>query len=322
MWLEFLAILAGFVMLVWSADHFVNGAAALANNLGVSTLVIGLTVVGFGTSAPEILVSLTAALDGNAGLAIGNAVGSNIANIGLILGLTALVVPLSVSSQVLRREYPILLIVTITALILVIDGELGFFDGLLLIFMLAGVLFLMWRVAVSGSAKDPMLEDLEAEIPHTMPTAKAVLWLVTGLILLVFASKILVWGSVAVASWLGVSDLVIGLTIVALGTSLPELAASMASALKGEPDLALGNVIGSNLYNLLAVFSLPGLIAPGVVDDALLSRDMPAMVVLTFAIVGLAWTAEGVRHINRIGGLLLLIGYASYQGWIIYSSLA
>jgi cation:H+ antiporter len=149
MWLEFLAILAGFVMLVWSADHFVNGAAALANNLGVSTLVIGLTVVGFGTSAPEILVSLTAALDGNAGLAIGNAVGSNIANIGLILGLTALVVPLSVSSQVLRREYPILLVVTITALILVIDGELGFFDGLLLIFMLAGVLFLMWRVAVS-----------------------------------------------------------------------------------------------------------------------------------------------------------------------------
>ncbi|OOZ42611.1 calcium/sodium antiporter [Solemya elarraichensis gill symbiont] len=322
MWLEFLAILAGFALLVWSADHFVNGAAALANNLGVSTLVIGLTVVGFGTSAPEILVALTAALDGNAGLAIGNAVGSNIANVGLILGLTALVIPLSVSSQVLRREYPILLIVTITALILVIDGELGFYDGLILIFMLAGVLFLMWRVAVSGSAKDPLLEDLEAEIPHAMPTSKALLWLASGLLLLVFASKILVWGSVEVASWLGVSDLVIGLTIVALGTSLPELATSMASALKGEPDLALGNVIGSNLYNLLAVFSIPGLIAPGAVDSVLLTRDMPAMMVLTFAIVGLAWTAKGVRHINRIGGLLLLIGYASYQGWIIYSSLA
>ncbi|MEN8214093.1 MAG: calcium/sodium antiporter [Pseudomonadota bacterium] len=320
MWTELAAILGGLVLLVFTADRFVAGAAALAHNFGVSTLVIGLTIVGFGTSAPEILVSGMAALGGNPGLAIGNAIGSNIANIGLILGLTAIIVPLTIASTTLRREYPIVVGVTLLSLLLLIDGELGFHDGLILLLLLFVVLFYMWRVASAG-ADEVLAAEIESELPEEMPTAKAILWLLLGLAGLLVASKMLVWGAVGIAVRLGVSDLVIGLTIVALGTSLPELAASIASALKNEHDLAIGNVLGSNLYNLLAVLSIPGLVAAGPVSSEVLTRDMPVMLVLTLAIGGVAWSLKGTHRISRVGGVLLLMAYSGYQGWIITSVL-
>jgi cation:H+ antiporter len=318
MWIEIAAILAGLALLVVTADRFVAGAAALAQNLGVSTLVIGLTIVGFGTSAPEILVSGMAAISGNPGLAIGNAIGSNIANIGLILGVTAVIVPLTIASKTLQREYPIVVGVTLLSLLLVIDGELGFYDGLILLLLLFVVLFYMWKVASRG-ADEILAAEIEAELPEEMTTNKAVLWLTLGLIGLLIASKILVLGAVGIAERLGVSDLIIGLTIVALGTSLPELAASIASAMKNEPDLAIGNVLGSNLYNLMAVLSIPGLVAPGPVAAEVITRDMPVMLALTLAIGGVAWSLKGTNRISRVGGLLLLLAYCGYQGWIITS---
>ncbi|MGD8910862.1 MAG: calcium/sodium antiporter, partial [Chromatiales bacterium] len=262
MLLNFFAIFGGLAVLVWGADRFISGAAALANNLGVSPMMIGLTIVGFGTSAPEVLVSSIAAIDGNPGLAIGNAIGSNIANIGLIIGVTALVTPLSVHSRVLKREYPLMLAITLISLALMWDGTLARIDGLILLTLLAAILAWMVRSAKMDSS-DPISGEFDAEIPHDIPTPKAVFWFVIGLVSLLLSSRLLVWGAVNVASALGVSDVVIGLTIVAIGTSLPELAASITSALKGEHDIAIGNVIGSNLYNILAVLSLPGLIAPG-----------------------------------------------------------
>lgn len=318
MWIEIAAILAGLALLVVTADRFVAGAAALAQNLGVSTLVIGLTIVGFGTSAPEILVSGMAAISGNPGLAIGNAIGSNIANIGLILGVTAVILPLTIASKTLQREYPIVVGVTLLSLLLVIDGELGFYDGLILLLLLFVVLFYMWKVASRG-ADEILAAEIEAELPEEMTTNKAVLWLTLGLIGLLIASKLLVLGAVGIAERLGVSDLIIGLTIVALGTSLPELAASIASAMKNEPDLAIGNVLGSNLYNLMAVLSIPGLVAPGPVAAEVITRDMPVMLALTLAIGGVAWSLKGTHRISRVGGLLLLLAYCGYQGWIITS---
>jgi cation:H+ antiporter len=320
MWIEIVAILAGLVLLVVTADRFVAGAAALAQNLGVSTLVIGLTIVGFGTSAPEILVSGMAAFSGNAGLAIGNAIGSNIANIGLILGVTALIVPLTIASKTLQREYPIVVGVTMLSFLLMIDGELGFYDGLILLLLLFVVLFYLWKVASRG-ADEILAAEIEAEMPDEMSTSKAIMWLILGLTGLLIASKLLVWGAVGIAEALGVSDLVIGLTIVALGTSLPELAASIASALKNEPDLAIGNVLGSNLYNLMAVLSIPGLVAPGPVAAEVLTRDMPVMLALTLAIAGIAYSLKGTHRISRVGGVLLLFAYFSYQGWVISSVL-
>ncbi|MES9976976.1 MAG: calcium/sodium antiporter, partial [Candidatus Thiodiazotropha sp.] len=260
MFLFSVAILVGLVVLVWSADRFISGAAALADNLGVSPMLIGLTVVGFGTSAPEVLVSTMASFNGNPGLAIGNAIGSNIANIGLILGFTALLIPLSVHSSVLKREYPLLLAVSAMAFLLMWDGELNQFDGVILVVTLVAVLGWMIYTAKTGAA-DPIAGEFDAEIPHDIPTQKAIVLLLGGLIFLLLSSRLLVWGASNVASALGVSDVIIGLTIVAIGTSLPELAASITSALKGEDDLAIGNVIGSNLYNLLAVLSIPGLVA-------------------------------------------------------------
>ena len=254
MLLNLLAILVGLVVLVWGADRFISGAAALANNLGVSPMMIGLTIVGFGTPAPEILVSSIAALDGNPGLAIGNALGSNIANIGLILGVTALITPLSVHSGVLKREYPLLLAISLISLALMWDGTLSRVDGLILIILLVAILFWMVRSArLDGS--DPISSEFDAEIPHDIPTPKAALWLVIGLLALLASSRALVWGAANVAATLGVSDVVIGLTIVAIGTSLPEMAASITSALRKHHDIALGNIVGSNIFNLLAVLS-------------------------------------------------------------------
>jgi len=310
------AIIAGFIILVWGADRFVMGAAALARNLGISPLLIGLTIVGFGTSAPEILVSAMAAFGGNPSLAVGNAVGSNIANIGLILGMTALIAPLLFKSHVLRSEYPILLAISAGVFLLLSDAKLSFSDGIIMLAGLAITLFLLVRIGLARSASDPMIEEYDAEIRSDLSTFAAAMWFVAGLALLLVSSRMLVWGAVEIATALGVSDLVIGLTIVAIGTSLPELAASIMSARKDEPDIAVGNVIGSNIYNLLAVLCIPGLVAAPAISEDVITRDLPVMLGLTLALFVMGRGRNGDGHINRVEGSVLLLCFLTYQGWL------
>ncbi len=316
------AIIAGLLILVWGADRFVMGAAALARNLGVSPLLIGLTIVGFGTSAPEILVSTMAAFSGTPSLAIGNAVGSNIANIGLILGVTALIVPLLFKSHILRAEYPILLAISAGVYLLMTDGKLDFSDGVIMLLALAVTLFLLIRIGLTRSAGDPMSGEYEAEIRSDLSSFTATMWFVVGLVLLLVSSRMLVWGAVAIATELGVSDLVIGLTIVAIGTSLPELAASIMSALKDEPDIAVGNVIGSNIYNALAVLCVPGLVAAPAISEEVLTRDLPVMLGLTMVLFVMGRGRNGDGHINRFEGSILLACFVAYQGWLYYDATA
>jgi len=316
------AIVLGFAVLIWSADRFIYGAAALSRNLGVSPLLIGLTIVGFGTSAPELLVSAFAAAQGNPGLAIGNAVGSNIANIALILGITALVAPLAVGSRILRREMPLLLVVMVFAGLLLLDGHLGRLDGSLLLLGLAAVFAWVIYDGLRGrkDPSDPMEAEFDAEIPKAVPTRRALIWLVLGLVALLISARILVWGAVNVAEALGVSDLIIGLTIIAVGTSLPELAASVVSARHGEPDIAIGNVIGSNMFNLLGVMAFPGLIHPAAVPGEVLTRDYPVMFGLTLLFLVMAFGLRGrMGRVGRPGGLLLVACFVGYLVWLGYS---
>ncbi len=315
-------ILLGFALLIWSSDRFVMGASALASNLGVPPLLIGLTIVGFGTSAPEVLVSGVASLQGNPGLAIGNALGSNIANIGLILGITAMVIPLSVNSDVLRKEYPILLIVSMASYVMVMDGQLGHIDGMLLLGGLILTLFLLVKIGMQRQRSDILAQEFSEEIPSDMTTKAAIIWFIIGLVVLIGGSRMLVVGAVDIAHAFGVSDLVIGLTIVAIGTSLPELATGITSALKGEHELAVGNIIGSNLYNLLAVLSLPALLSPSAVAQDVLTRDMPLMLMLTLALFLMGSGRDGKGRINRFEGSLLLLVFIAYQSWIYYDAVA
>jgi cation:H+ antiporter len=321
MWIQLLALVAGFVLLVWGADRFVAGAAGTARNLGVSPLLIGLTVVGFGTSAPEMLVSAVAALEGNPGLAVGNAIGSNITNIALVLGATAVIVPLGVHSSVLRRELPILIATAAGAYYLLSDRNLDFTDGTIL---LSGLLLMFaWMIYLglaSRNGKDAMEDEFDAEIPKHLSLGRSLLWLVVGIAVLLASSRLLVWGAVGIAESLGVSDLVIGLTIVALGTSLPELAASVASALKNEPDIAIGNIIGSNMFNLLAVLAMPAVLSPGPVDPSVYSRDMPVMTGLTVALFLMAYGFRGEGRINRLEAVLLLAAFAGYQTLLYFTA--
>ncbi len=311
-------IIVGFAVLTWSADRFVVGASAAARGLGVSTLIIGLTVVGIGTSAPEMLISAIAALDGNPGLALGNAIGSNITNIALILGLTAVLIPLDVRSRIVRRELPVLLAIMLFTLFLLWDLRLGRGDGLLLLAGMALVLVWMGLQGRSDSAPDIMGAEFEADIPH-MGLGRALAWVAVGLVLLLASSRVLVWSVVEVAQALGVSDLIIGLTIVALGTSLPELAASLAGARKGDYDIAIGNVIGSNMFNLLGVLGLAGAIAPMEVASVVLSRDYSVMAGVTLVFLAMAWGIRGRGRINRLEGALLLLAWIGYQGVLFLS---
>jgi len=315
-----LAVLSGFALLVWGADRFVLGASALARNLGISPLIIGLTIVGFGTSAPELLVSAVAAWEGNPAMGIGNVLGSNITNIGLILGLTALIAPMTVHSVTLRREFPVLLLIMILALLLMVDGELGQLDGGVLLF--GTVLLMAWmvRLGLNDRNGDPMASEFAEEIPAQLPTGRAVMWLVVGGITLLISSRMLVWGAVNIAEWFGVSDLIIGLTIVAIGTSLPELAASVVSALKGEHDIAIGNVLGSNMFNLLAVMAMPGLIHPSSLPADVLLRDFPVMFGLTLILLTMSYGWRGAGRINRMEGGILLCAYLGYLGWLYHDS--
>lgn len=314
------AILVGFIILVWSADLFVAGTAAMAENMGMSPILIGLTIVSLGTSAPEVLVSINAAISGTGELAIGNAIGSNIANMGLVLGITVLITPLPVHRNRLKREMPLLLAVTFGCGLLLLDGELGFFDGALMLGALAFILVQMIR----SQSHDPNAAD-EANVealPHMTP-ARAWVSFAIGLILLMASSKLLVWGATRIALELGVSPLVIGLTIVAIGTSLPELAASLACAMKGHAEIALGNVMGSNMFNLLGVMSIPGLVTVQELEPGVLSRDYTAMTAITLLLgAGLyaSWAGRrepGTSHrIGRTMGVLLLSAYALYYYWL------
>ncbi|MBC7203153.1 MAG: calcium/sodium antiporter, partial [Pusillimonas sp.] len=257
-----LAILGGFALMIWSADRFVEGAAATAKHAGMPSLLIGMVIVGFGTSAPEMVVSAMAALDGNPELALGNAIGSNIVNTSLILGITALVAPIAVHSKIVRKELPILLLIGLFVGALFLNGVLSRLEAFILLAGFFGLIGWTIFAAIRGHG-DPLEIETEQElIAHPMPLRRAIFWLCAGLILLIASSRILVWGAVTIAESLGVSDLVIGLTIVALGTSLPELAASVIAARKGEHDIAIGNVVGSNMFNLLAVVGIAGVIAP------------------------------------------------------------
>jgi cation:H+ antiporter len=321
MWLELLAIIGGFVLLTWSADRFVVGAAAVAWNLNVPPLIIGLTIVSIGTSAPEMLVSGMAALQGNTGLSVGNAIGSNIINIGLVLGITALIAPLDVHSRILSRELPVLLAIMAITWLLLLDGTLGLLDGTLL--LCGMVLMLAWMTYVgkqSRDGRDPMTAEYAEEIQTGLGMGRAVFWLVVGSVFLLISSRVLVWGAVSVAQQLGVSDLIIGLTIVALGTSLPELAASVAGAIKNEHDIVIGNIIGSNIFNLLAVLGLPGVIHPGSIDAAVMERDYIAMVILTIILFAMAYGFRGgARCVNRLEGGVLLLLFIGYQSLLYFS---
>ena len=315
--LAFAAVIVGLVFLVWSADKFIEGAAVTAKYFGMSPLLIGMVIVGFGTSAPEMVVSALASMQGNPGIALGNAYGSNITNIALILGLTALISPIAVHSQVLRKELPILIAVTALAAFQLADGQLSRWDAIML--MVVFFVLMGWSIYQGMSGKsDTLGDEMQGEVDaYDMPLKKAVFWLVIGLIILVLSSRLLVWGAVDIAVALGVSDLIIGLTIVAIGTSLPELASSLMAVKKGEHDMAIGNVIGSNLFNTLTVVGIAGLISPMVVDPEVLRRDVAVMAGLTIVLFIFAYGFRGPGRINRIEGALLLSAFIAYTTYLI-----
>lgn len=309
------ALVAGLVLLVWSADRFVEGSAATARHFGMPPLLIGMVIVGFGTSAPEMAVSALAAWQGNPGIALGNAYGSNICNIALILGVTALISPIAVHSQVLRKELPILTALVALSAWQIADGEISRADAVVLLALFA--LLVGWSIWQGLRQGDDALADEVAQEPVVMPLGRAVFWMVAGLVLLVLSSRLLVWGAVEIARAFGVSDVIIGLTIVAVGTSLPELASSVIAARKGEHDIALGNVIGSNMFNILAVVGIAGAIAPLPVEPAVLQRDAVVMAALTLALfaLGIGWRGPG--RINRAEGALLLACYVGYIAYLV-----
>lgn len=306
-----LAIIGGFLLLVWGADRFVDGASSIAKNFRIPPMIIGLTIVSLCTSLPEMLVSATAAMEGNSDLGIGNALGSNIANIGLVLGCAAMVAPLTVKSLTLRREMPVLFLVMFLAFALMADGDLNRWDGIVL---LTGVIVLLWWLVKLGKRDrhDPMEEEFADVIPAHMSMKMSVIWFIVGLLVLLFSCRLVVWGAVEIAQILGISDLVIGLTIIAIGTSLPELVASIVSVLRNESELAIGNVIGSNMFNMLAVLSMPALIHPHAFSSDVLLRDLPVMFAFTIVMFVMAFGFRSHGRINRPEGALLVSGFCAY----------
>lgn len=318
MFLYLAAIIAGFAILVWSADKFVEGAASTAKHLGMPSLLIGILIVGFGTSAPEMVVSAIAAMEGNPALALGNALGSNIVNIALILGVTAIVAPITVNSNIVKKEIPLLLLIVLASGYLLLDNSLTLIEGIVLI---SGFFTLIaWSIVSAFRGRGDTLEaEMDSElIEHEMSLKAGIIWLVIGLVLLIASSRLLVWGAVGVAHEFGVSDLIIGLTIVALGTSLPELAASVIAARKGEHDIAIGNVVGSNMFNILAVIGIATIIAPmNGIPAEVLNRDWIVMLALTIALLVMSY---GFRNkegkITRIEGFALIICYIAYNSYL------
>nr|WP_136251836.1 calcium/sodium antiporter [Ningiella ruwaisensis] len=314
--IHFIIFIVGLVILSWSADRFVYGASALAKNIGVSPMMIGLTIVAMGSSAPEIVVAATASINGNVDTAVGNAIGSNITNIALVLGLTALFKPLMVSSITLKRELPVLLVISLLAVYFIDDSYLSRIEGIVLITLFILVIAGMAVLSFKVEKNDPLIAETETEIPKGVTTSVAVFWVVVGLILLPLSANFLVDAAVEIARYFGISELVIGLTIIAIGTSLPELAASIAGVMKGEDDLALGNIIGSNIFNLLAVLAMPGLIAPGLLDENAASRDAMVMLGLTVLLFVFCFNIRGASKLTRIEGGVFVLAFIAYQIWL------
>lgn len=308
----FAALLLGFLILFWSADRFVIGSIATAKNLDISPMMIGLTAVALGTSAPEIFVALTSSIQGETELAVGNAIGSNIANIGMVLGITAIIVPLPFRVDTLRNDLPVLAIVTLCTGAALWDNYLGTWDGILLF---TGLGLFLYRLAAEQRGKSEI--EIAAEVDEftdekDLTTRSAILMLLMSLLCLLASAEILVWAVVQIAGRMGISEMIIGLTVIAIGTSLPELVVSITSAVKGYTDLAIGNIVGSNIFNLLAVLAIPSIISPTHLAPEVLTRDYLVMLALTVFLILFALGLRGGATISRVKGVLLL------GGWVVY----
>lgn len=310
-------LLIALAVLVWSADKFVFGASSLARNLGVSPMIIGLTIVAMGSSAPEMMVAAAASLQGNPDTAIGNAIGSNITNIALVLGFTVMVKPLVVSSSTIKQELPLLLVLTLLAYWILSDDFFSFPEGIALMISFFGFIAILLIKAIKQrkeNINDPMVLEAEQDVPEATSTLKSIFWLIIGIVLLVSSANYLVDSAIFIAKAYGISDLVIGLTIIAIGTSLPELAASIASIIKKEDDLAMGNIVGSNIFNILAVLPFAGIIAPGAINPEASYRDAPVMLAITGLLFILCFSRKtGFFRLTRVKGALLLLSFGAYQ---------
>ncbi len=321
MLVNILLLIAGLALLMWGADRFVHGAAAAARNLGIAPLLIGLTVVAFATSAPEILVSVVAAIEKQPGLAIGNAIGSNIVNIGLVLGITAMIRPIEIESATLRREMPALLAVSLLTVSLFLDTYLSRMDGIVMLTGLVIVMVWLVRLGTRSAANDPISRDFEAEIPTDVRMSMALIWLVVGLGTLLVGAELLVNGAIGIATELGISEVVIGILLVALGTSLPELAVSLASALKGEYGLAIGNIVGSNIFNLLAVIGIAATIEPSALPPTVLSLHIFVMVAFTLVLFAMTYDYDERSELSRLEGAALLAAFIAYDSYVVMQNI-
>lgn len=318
MWLAILAVVVGLAILVWSADVFIDGAVALANKLNVPSFLIGVIILGLGTSAPEMIVSMLAALEGSPELALGNAYGSNIVNIALVLGATVLISPIIIRKSIINRDMPLLLLVTAVAAWQLSDGVLSNTDGIVLIVLLVVVLGIQIILSLHEGNHEHEGDTVEetAKAEHSMAQGLGRLFL--GLLVLILSSRAIVWGAIELATLWGLSELIIGLTIVAIGTSLPELVASLSAARKGEHDMALGNIIGSNVFNTLGVVGVAALIAPITPSSIILSRDILAMGLLTLLLFAMCLFAfKTKRAFGRTSGTTLVLFFVGYTVWLI-----
>ncbi|MFQ3288977.1 MAG: cation:H+ antiporter [Alteromonadaceae bacterium] len=324
--IQVIILLIALAFLVWSADKFVLGASSLARNIGVSPMIIGLTIVAMGSSAPEMMVAASASLQGSPDTAIGNAIGSNITNIALVLGLTVLIKPMVISSSIIRQEIPLVLFLSILTYLIFFDNFFAFWEGLILLIgfftFITTLLIKSLKQRKMHNPDDPMITEAEKELPEATTNLKSVFWLVVGIVLLVVSAHYLVQSAVFIAKAFGISDLVIGLTVIAIGTSLPELAASIASVIKKENDLALGNIVGSNIFNILAVLPFAGLIAPGPVNPEAVARDIPIMIAITLLLFVLCFSRRfGYFRMTRVKGALLFLSFVGYQ-ILLFSQIA
>ena len=317
MLLSIFGLIVGLIALVWSADRFVTFAAITANNFGVSKMLIGLTIVSVGTSAPEIFVGVIASIDGSPTLAIGNAIGSNIANIGLVLGITALITPLPFPVSILKREVPWLIITTLLALLCLGNLYLSSLDGILLLCGLGLILYKLAHPGNQASGIAPSFEDELDDLP-TLSTSSGMWRLLWSLAALLIAAEILTKSAVFIAYKLGVSEIIVGLTVIAIGTSLPELAASVTAAKKGQSDMAIGNVVGSNILNILAVLAVPALIHPISIDGIVILRDYTTMLVLTVVLVFFAYSVGSQKKITRLEGCILVAAWVGYNSLLYH----
>lgn len=319
MFLAIALFIVGLFLLVYGADRLVYGAAVISRSLGMPPLIIGMTIVSIGTSLPELFVSVTAALNGQSDMAVGNVLGSNITNILLILGVAAVIHPLAVRSEILRRELPLMLAVTVLCGLVLMNSQLSRLDGALLLVAAAGFITLMLKIArlAQREGNDSLTREQMAELPQSGSATVATLWLVLAFIILPLASRMVVDNATVIAHYFGMSELAVGLTMIAVGTSLPELATSIAGALKGEGDMAIGNIIGSNIFNMAIVLGVPALLSPSRLDPAAFQRDYWVMLA---AIIVLSALCIGRKHrIGHLAGALLLCGFIAYLALLFFN---